>query len=130
MVEEAMAGMRIQPYIHDVFVVVKRGERAYRFNIFLKNHRLLPINSAVSVMVPGCQWNGDILVMKVGKVVRGVVNLRDEDAQVADFAVRQYDISSIAMQLRLISHLIPGRFVHCAKQGKRLSIPKNMAFTL
>lgn len=81
--------MRTQPHIHDVVVTVRRGRRIHRFNIFLKNHCRLPRNSTVSSLVPWLRWNGDILVMRVGVVVPGVVNMRRSDAQLADFAVRR-----------------------------------------
>jgi len=84
-----MSGMWTQPHIHDVVVTVRRGRRLYRFNIFLKNHCRLPLNPTVSSLVPWVQWNGDILVMKIGVVVLGVVNMKRSDAQLADFAVRQ-----------------------------------------
>lgn len=89
MVEEVMAGMRIQPYVHDAIVTVRRGQRLYRFNVFLKNHRLLPINNTILASIPGRRWNGDLVAMKVGEVVPGVVNMSRNDAQLADFAVRQ-----------------------------------------
>ncbi|KAF8951227.1 hypothetical protein BDZ97DRAFT_1626701, partial [Flammula alnicola] len=60
--EEAFSGMRTQPHIHDVIVTVQWRGRWYRFHIFVKNHRLLPMNPTVSAMVPGCQWNGDIVI--------------------------------------------------------------------
>lgn len=88
-VEEAISGMRTQRHIHDVVVTVLRGRRSHRFNIFLKNHCLLPINPTVSAMIPGRQWKGDILVMRVGEAVPGVVNTRGGDARLADFAVRR-----------------------------------------
>jgi hypothetical protein len=81
--------MRTQPHIHDVVVTVRRGQRLYRFNIFLKNHCLLPFNTTISSLVPWLRWNGDILVMRVGVTVPGVVNMRRSDAQLADFAVRR-----------------------------------------
>ena len=84
-----MSGMRTQPHIHDVVVTVRRGRRLYRFNVFLKNHCLLPFNPTVSALLPGLLWNGDILVMRVGVAVPGVVNMRGTDAQLADFAVRR-----------------------------------------
>lgn len=89
MVEEVMGGIRTQPYVHDVIVTVIRGQHSYRFNIFMKNHRLLPINSTISALVPGSQWNGDVLVMKMGRTVPGVINMSGADGQLADFAVRR-----------------------------------------
>lgn len=88
-VEEAMSGMRTQPHIHDVVVTVQRGRRTYRFNIFFKNHCLLRLNPTISALVPGRQWKGDIVVMKVGETVPGVVNMKSNDARLANFAVRR-----------------------------------------
>ncbi|KAF8949912.1 hypothetical protein BDZ97DRAFT_1689493, partial [Flammula alnicola] len=88
-VEEAISGMRTQPCIHDVVVTVRQAGCLYRFHLFFKNHCLLPFNPTVSALVPGRQWNGDILVMRVGVAVLGVVNMRGDDARLADFAVRQ-----------------------------------------
>jgi len=84
-----MSGMRTQPYIHDVVITVRRGRRLHRFNVFLKNHRLLPFNPTVSALVPGLLWNGDILIMKVGVAVPSIVNMRGPDARLADFAVKR-----------------------------------------
>ncbi|KAF8961277.1 hypothetical protein BDZ97DRAFT_1594505, partial [Flammula alnicola] len=61
-IEEAISGMRTQPHIHDVVVTVRRAGCLYGFYLFLKNHRLLPFNPTISALVPGRQWNGDILV--------------------------------------------------------------------
>lgn len=89
MVEDVISGMRIQPHIHDVIVGVRRGQHVHYFNIFLKNHRFLPVNHTILTLFPGRSWNGDILVMKMGKAVPGVVNMRHDDAWLADFAVRR-----------------------------------------
>lgn len=88
-VEEAISGMKTQRHIHDVIITVRHGQRSCRFNIFLKNHCLLPFNPTVAALAQGRQWKGDILVMRVGEVVPGVVNMRGDDARLADFAVRQ-----------------------------------------
>lgn len=81
--------MRTQPHIHDVVVTVYRGNRVYRFNLFLKNHRLLPLNHTLSVMMPGLQWRGDIVIMRVGVSKLHVINMRGDDWRVADYAVRR-----------------------------------------
>jgi hypothetical protein len=57
-VEEVFSGMRTQPHIHDTVVTVQRGRRLHRFLIFVKNHRLLPLNAAIALFVPGRQWRG------------------------------------------------------------------------
>ena len=89
-VEEVISGMRTQPHIHDTVLTVQRGRRLHRFLIFVKNHRLLPLNAAIALLVPGRQWRGDILVMRIGTSVNGVVNMRTGDRRLVDYAVQWY----------------------------------------
>lgn len=97
MVEEAMSGIQIQPYVHDVIVTVRHGRHICCFNIFVKNHRLLPFNQTILALIPGRQWNGDILALKVGKSVPGVVNMSQYDALLADFAVKEWVTSNMLL---------------------------------
>lgn len=82
--------MLTQPHIHDTIVTVIESARVHKFHIFVKNHELLPLNPAIATLVPGRQWRGDILVMKIGTSVAGVVNLRNDDQRLVDIAVQWY----------------------------------------
>lgn len=62
-----------QPYVHDCDVVY----RGSRFRLFFQRHKLLPKN-------PVLQFNGDLIIMRLGKKVEGnVVNLRAGDPRLA-----------------------------------------------
>ncbi|KDR65808.1 hypothetical protein GALMADRAFT_148392 [Galerina marginata CBS 339.88] len=89
LVEEALSGMETQSRVHDVQVTVRRGRGVHRFHIFFKNHSFLPINASILALVPGRQWHGDILVMRLGVKIDGVVNLRAEDGPLVRYTLRR-----------------------------------------
>lgn len=93
--------MRTQPHIHDTIVTVRRGRCLHHFHIFVKNHRLLPLNAAIAALAPGHQWRGDVLVMRAGTSVAGVVNMRNGDRRLADYAVRWYSSLNFIYSLGL-----------------------------
>ena len=125
-VEEVLSGMRTQPHIHDTVVTVQRGRRLHRFLIFVKNHRLLPLNAGIALLVPGRQWRGDILVMRVGTSVNGVVNLRNGDRRLVDYAVQWYSPQNLIHSFHLPFFL--HSFVRRIYQGRRLHFPRHLAF--
>ncbi|KDR65529.1 hypothetical protein GALMADRAFT_148636 [Galerina marginata CBS 339.88] len=108
LVEEAFSGMKVQSRIHDFLVSIRRGRFVHRFHIFLKNHKHLTVNAAVLALIPGCQWHGDILIMRSGSTTNGVVNLRARDGPLVRCLLR--------------------RFLRVAHQGRRLTVPKNLEF--
>jgi hypothetical protein len=85
-VEGVFSGLRLQPFIHDVNVVVYKRNIRHTFRVFCKNHQRLPVNTSVR----GTQWHGDIVVMRLGQ--RGanlVVNMRGGDKELVNFLVDQ-----------------------------------------
>lgn len=88
LLENHIAGLRIQPFIHDCLVVVRQGRRSHRFRVFCKNHSSLPINRTIRNL-GNTQWRGDIMIMRVGKK-HSVVNMRGcTDAKLSDFLVQE-----------------------------------------
>jgi len=116
--------MRTQPHIHDTVITVRRGRRLHHFHIFVKNHRLLPLNAAIATLAPGHQWRGDILVMRAGTSVAGVVNIRNGDRRLIDYAVRWYLSPISYIHWAYILH----SFVQRVHQGSRLYFPRNLIF--
>ena len=81
-----MGDNRLQPHIHDGIVTVIKGRRTTRFHIFVKNHRRLRSNGILERW--NMPWKGDIVVMRKG-ISDEVVNIRANDASLADFAVKK-----------------------------------------
>ena len=105
-VEEVLSGMRTQPHIHDTVVTVQRGRRLHRFYIFVKNHRLLPLNAGIALLVPGRQWRGD--------------------RRLVDYAVQWYSPQNLIHSFHL--PFFPHSFVRRIHQGRRLHFPRHLAF--
>lgn len=75
----AMEGNDIQPNVHKANVSVVWRRKTYRFTVFVKNHKRLPLNQAIArLMQDGTAWRGDFVVMKRG-LRRTWVNMRSED---------------------------------------------------
>ncbi|KDR71188.1 hypothetical protein GALMADRAFT_144249 [Galerina marginata CBS 339.88] len=105
-VEEVFGSDNIRAQVHDAEVTVHRGHRIHRFYIFVTNHQDLPLNAAVASLIPGQIWRGNILVMRLGSKVNGVVNLRTGDKQLIRYVLRQ--------------------FLRYARQGRPLKLPDNL----
>ncbi|THV00403.1 hypothetical protein K435DRAFT_854751 [Dendrothele bispora CBS 962.96] len=85
---DTLSGAKTQPYVHDVVVSVTYRRKAYKFRVFFKRHKLLPINQAVRQLA-GIDVEGDVLVVAVGKKVN-IRNLRGrEENRAADLALRR-----------------------------------------
>ncbi|KAJ7190013.1 hypothetical protein B0H12DRAFT_1246480 [Mycena haematopus] len=93
-VESVMGQSYLQPYVHDVVVLVTHRCSDDRitnswFRIFFKRHVHLSYNWRLDL-------KGDIMVMRIASKNRqSVVNLRSSDAKIADFIV-----ASLAEKLR------------------------------
>jgi hypothetical protein len=83
-----MAGLRMQPFIHDCPVTVYEKNAIHTFHVFCKNHRLLPDNQVIEGVAPGLSWRGDVVILRMGKK-QAVVNMRSRDAGLADFVVKR-----------------------------------------
>ncbi|KAJ6608085.1 hypothetical protein B0H10DRAFT_2227214 [Mycena sp. CBHHK59/15] len=85
-VESLMNGDHIQPYIHDVSVMVMHQPDGRRdrcvtsvFRVFYKRHVNLPHNARLDVQ-------GDVAIMRVASKNRqSVVNMRASDRELYDF---------------------------------------------
>jgi hypothetical protein len=68
---------RKQPYIHDIAVSIFYRRKEYKFLIFFKRHKLLPINQSIRQLA-NVDFEGDLVVVAMGNKV-GVRNLRGGD---------------------------------------------------
>ncbi|KAK7448104.1 hypothetical protein VKT23_013862 [Stygiomarasmius scandens] len=83
-----LADARTQPYIHDVVVTITYRNKTYKFRVFFKRHKLLPINQAIR-RLSRVSVEGDVLLAAVGKTVE-IRNLRGGDERrAADLAVKK-----------------------------------------
>ncbi|KDR82471.1 hypothetical protein GALMADRAFT_206340 [Galerina marginata CBS 339.88] len=89
-VEEAFGGHDVRIQIHDTQVTVHRGRQIHQFCIFVTNRQDLPLNAAIAALTPGESWRGNILVMRLGKKINGVVNLRADDGRLIRFVLRRF----------------------------------------
>lgn len=83
-VEGVFKHRRIQNFIHDTSFTIRHNGKKHVYFVFCQNHRLLPINTAVAGA-----WRGEIVVMKAGTEVEGVINMRTEDALLVDQAINK-----------------------------------------
>ncbi|KDR72078.1 hypothetical protein GALMADRAFT_213526 [Galerina marginata CBS 339.88] len=74
-----------QPFVHDTSITVRHNGREHIFFVFCQNHCRLPFNNAV--VGP---WRGNIVVMKAGSDVSGVVDMRSQDAELVDQAINEF----------------------------------------
>ncbi|KAK7443824.1 hypothetical protein VKT23_015605 [Stygiomarasmius scandens] len=85
---DTLTDARTQPYVHDVVVTIIYRNKTYKFRVFFKRHKLLPINRAVRRLC-GVNVEGDVLLAAVGKTVE-IRNLRGGDERrAADLAVKK-----------------------------------------
>ncbi|KIM35108.1 hypothetical protein M413DRAFT_32734 [Hebeloma cylindrosporum] len=83
-VEGVLGNRRVQPFIHDTFVTIRHNGKEDVYHVFCQNHCRLPLNRAV-----GGTWRGNIVVMRSGKAIRGVVNMRLQDARRVDKVINE-----------------------------------------
>jgi hypothetical protein len=92
-VENVMAHAKLQPYVHDIRIAVREGDKYHHFVVFFKRHHRLPVNLAV----PGLtfQLRGDIVVLRASVTMNPkysgwrYVNMRARDHKLADFAMEE-----------------------------------------
>ncbi|KAG1778101.1 hypothetical protein EV702DRAFT_968547, partial [Suillus placidus] len=77
----------VQPYVHNCFVTVHEGRHTYHFCIFFKWHVHLRTNSPLSS--GNHQFQGDIVVTRIGVTNPSVVNRQGRDNALADFIIHQ-----------------------------------------
>lgn len=125
--EGVIEGGKLQPYIHFAEVNVIHRGRCHQFYIFFKNHRYLPENRTVRAMTSDISWHGDVVIMRGSYRGIGVVNMRQNDAKLADFALKKSVILIVNPYLKLI--IYEYRCVRKITQGRRVHIPKYLTFT-
>lgn len=75
-------------YIYDYRVLILEGRKSHEFQISCKNTLGLEHNKVLEKL--GGQWNGDIVVMRIGKQnSSSPVDMGGKDAGRADFAVKK-----------------------------------------
>ena len=52
------------------------------------------MNQTVEALQEGCSWNGDIVILCGAAHSDGVVNMRGNDARLADFALKMFALCS------------------------------------
>lgn len=122
-----IGGAKLQPYIHVAEVKIIHRGRSHQFYFFFKNHRYLPENQTVKAMTSNISWRGDIVIMRGSHGRIGVVNMRQNDAKLADFALKK----SVILILNSYSKLIIYKYrcVRTITQGRRVHIPRCLTFT-
>ncbi|PPQ86669.1 hypothetical protein CVT24_009524 [Panaeolus cyanescens] len=90
--ELVFRGMDVDPGIHDVVLTMRRGKKVVRYNIYFKKNMNLPVNHCVGALTAGSisAWYGDVLFMKLGSKIDGVVNWRREDDHLANLALKRF----------------------------------------
>lgn len=62
----------------------------FTYHLFCKNHKYLPVNQAIRRLTRRYTWKGDIVVMCQGIALKDtVVNIRDCDSNMVDYAVKR-----------------------------------------
>ncbi|KAJ3885406.1 hypothetical protein GG344DRAFT_59283, partial [Lentinula edodes] len=79
---------RTQSYVHDTIVSISHLGKRYKFRLFYKRHKLLPVNQAIQHLAD-VSLEGDVLVLVCGTKVE-IRNLRSNELRVAEKAVRQF----------------------------------------
>ena len=83
-VEGVFEHCKIQRFIHDTSITIRHNGKEHIYVVFCQNHCCLPFNTALAGA-----WRGDIVVMKAGTDVDGVINMRTQDAQLVDQAINE-----------------------------------------
>ena len=115
---------RIQHFIHDTSIIIRHDGKEHTYIVFCQNHCRLPFNTAVAGA-----WRGDIVVMRSGIDVDGVINMRTEDALLVDQAINEY----VIFFLRSIQGYLTFftcRFVLRVQQRSPFRFPKKLVFDI
>jgi len=83
-VEGVFEHCKIQRFIHDTSITIRHNGKEHIYVVFCQNHCCLPFNTALAGA-----WRGDIVVMKAGTDVDGVINMCTQDAQLVDQAINE-----------------------------------------
>ena len=84
----AFGDMFPKAYIYDYRVIIIEGAKSHEFQISCKKSLGVENNNILEKL--GGQWNGDIVVMRVGKKdPSSPVDIGGKDARRADFAVKK-----------------------------------------
>ncbi|KAJ3897220.1 hypothetical protein F5879DRAFT_814131, partial [Lentinula edodes] len=85
---EELSHPKTQSYVHDTTVSISHLGKRYKFRLFFKRHKLLPVNQAI-MRLANVSMEGDVLVLVCGSKVE-IRNLRSDELRAADKAVRQF----------------------------------------
>lgn len=86
---DLMSNPQTQPYTHDLVLTTRYQRTVYKFRVFFKRHKLLPVNQSIQSMGGG-RIEGDLLVVACGRKV-SVRNLRSgKEDRAADRAVKRH----------------------------------------
>jgi hypothetical protein len=66
------------------------GKSINYFYIFFSRGRNIRVNRPVKTLSNRFSWTGDILILRGSARSQGVVNMRGQDAKLADFAIKKY----------------------------------------
>ncbi|KAJ3769379.1 hypothetical protein FB446DRAFT_648748, partial [Lentinula raphanica] len=95
---EELSRSSTQPYIHDCVVEVVHRRKRYKFRVFFKRHKKLPINQPI-LQLSNARMDGNVLVVACGTKV-SVKNLGSRlEACAANKAVQRF-AQYIAPRLR------------------------------
>ncbi|PPR04525.1 hypothetical protein CVT24_013124 [Panaeolus cyanescens] len=87
--------MDVDPGIHEVVLTMRRGKKVVRYNIYFKKNMYLPVNHSVGALNAESisAGYGDVLFMKLGSKIDGVVNWRREDDHLVNLALKRFCIT-------------------------------------
>ena len=86
MPQHVLAAPLVQPWIHDIEIILLEGDVEHVFRLFFKWHKSLPVNRSISAT-----FRGDALIVRVGRMhPDSFVNLISGDARRADYIMRRY----------------------------------------
>jgi hypothetical protein len=116
--ESAFSCAKLQPYVHDVKVVVQEGAHDYCYRVFFKRHCRLLTNTSLMKLDPNSTFRGDAIVMRIG-VKGNFVNMRDRDTILADFIIRKL-VVFVAILSEVVANA-PQNSTDCKRQKARSS---------
>ncbi|KAE9384559.1 hypothetical protein BT96DRAFT_1007957 [Gymnopus androsaceus JB14] len=85
---DLLSNPQLQSYIHDMTVTIRYRRILYKFRVFFKRHKYLPINRSIQSLGGG-RMEGDVLLVACGAKV-SVRNLKSGlETRVADRAMKR-----------------------------------------
>ncbi|THU83948.1 hypothetical protein K435DRAFT_688532, partial [Dendrothele bispora CBS 962.96] len=79
---------RLQPYVHDIIVTTVYRRKSYKFRVFLKRHKNLPLSLSIRQLAD-VDVGGDIMLVACGKKVDIRNMCGRAETRAADQAVRR-----------------------------------------